>query len=186
MADLTALQYGRVTGRFTAIIGDSADAGSNPDAVPMSGSVTFTPLVSGPVQVPGAIPPQVVVPTPIVATLDANGDLTDAQGNPGVTLMASDGPTNPTNIQYRVGFALTYETSDVNMSSFIISVPAGSVQDLALLIPAATPDPVTPVVYQLPPQVVVGGTVEPTTIVGSGLWFKEISPGVYELWLQKG
>jgi hypothetical protein len=182
MADMPGLAYGRVTGRFAAIVADSGDSGEYPDVLPMEGTVTFTPLV-GPVKVLGSTPPTIIAPTPIVTTLDAAGDLS-LNGVKGVYLVATNGPTSPTGWVYRVTFRLSLNGQIVDFPQLDIAVPSSSAQDIALLVPVSGGGNVTPQPITAPQQVFVGGTVAPTTS-GPALWYKSNGSGGYELWVQE-
>jgi len=128
---LSPLVYGKVTGRYVAIIADTpADPDLDPDVLPMSGKVTITPSPSR-LLVATAVPaPATVIPTPVVVTLDEEGYLSH-NGDRGVYVIASDDPsTNPTAFTYRVSFDLQLGNVKVPCPSFDIEVPAGGVVDL--------------------------------------------------------
>jgi hypothetical protein len=191
MADQAGLSYGKIVGRFVGIVADTGDAGESPDAMPMEGVVSFIPEVTGPIKLLSAVPPVTIVPTTIQVTLDDDGDIAapDPANGEGVYLVATD-ETNPVDWTYRVAFALTLNGQDVPMPSFSISVPAGSTQDLAVLIPASTstgePLPVT-YNWTSPPTVQVGtGATPPIPFADAGLYFREVSPGRYKAYLEDG
>lgn len=128
---LSPLVYGKVIGRYVAIIADTpADPDLDPDVLPMSGKVTITPSPSR-LLVATAVPaPATVIPTPVVVTLDEEGYLSH-NGDRGVYVIASDDPsTNPTAFTYRVSFDLQLGNVKVPCPSFDIEVPAGGVVDL--------------------------------------------------------
>jgi hypothetical protein len=128
---LSPLVYGKVIGRYVAIIADTpADPDLDPDVLPMSGKVTITPSPSR-LLVATAVPaPATVIPTPVVVTLDDEGYLSH-NGDRGVYVIASDDPsTNPTAFTYRVSFDLQLGNVKVPCPSFDIEVPAGGVVDL--------------------------------------------------------
>lgn len=124
---LPPLKYGKVIGRFLAIIGDGADSDTFPDATPLSGTITFAASPKR-IQVPSATPdPATVVPQPIVAQLDANGYLS-YNGVQGVWLVATDDTAdNPTGFTYTVTFSLSIPgSSAVTIDSFPLAVPAST------------------------------------------------------------
>jgi hypothetical protein len=135
MADLSPLTYGKVTGRFLAVVADTADAGSNPDAVPLQGTVTFRASIPAALVATASPSPATVVPAPVVTTLDVDGDLS-LDGVKGVYLVATDDAAlNPSDFTYLVSFNLTLAGNPVTYPSFSIAVPAGSISDLATLAP---------------------------------------------------
>lgn len=136
MADLGSLTFGKVIGRFLAAVVDSSgDADLTPDAVPIQGTVVFTPVPTV-ILLPGASTPVTILPAPIYTTLDADGDIS-VNGVKGVYLIASDGVSgNPTNFTYKVSFSnLTYNGISVAYQSFNIPVATGTVVDLTTVAP---------------------------------------------------
>lgn len=103
----------------------------------MSGTVTFRPLVSS-VKVTDTEPVTVSL-APITANLDAEGYLS-RNGQRGVRLLATDGPTNPTGFTYQVQFSLSLGQGQMTFphNEFSISVPAGQSTDLTLAAPVAS------------------------------------------------
>jgi len=78
-----------VTGTFLRALIDSADAGREPDATPLSGAkLRLVPSVDH-VRYSGGTP-VIMALAPIELTLDANGVVRDQAGQAGVTLLASD------------------------------------------------------------------------------------------------
>lgn len=143
MADIPELSYGTVVGRFVAGVADSVDVGVAPDALPMSGTVTFT--ATAPVlRVVNATPdPATVFPQSIVATLDSEGYLT-WNGERGVNLWATDDPdTNPVGWQWKVSFALMLGTTAIPYLGWNFDLPAGTTVDLTEVSPLVTPSPGT-------------------------------------------
>ena len=111
MATLQPVRYGKVVGRLVNIIADGPDedefpiSGGYPDAVPMTGRVTFTARASR-VLVTGAEPaPVTVFSAPVTAQLDENGYLTH-NGKRGVFLLAPSVETNPPEWTYTVKYDL--------------------------------------------------------------------------------
>lgn len=111
MATLQPARYGKVVGRLLNIVADGPDedehpiSGGYPDAVPMTGSVTFTARAAR-VLVAGAEPaPVTLFSAPITAQLDENGYLTH-NGKRGVFLLAPSPETNPPAWTYTVKYDL--------------------------------------------------------------------------------
>jgi hypothetical protein len=78
--------YGYVMGQILLAVGDTADAGSMPDAKAATGKVTIKPKVLvTKTQLPT---PATVIAQDIPCTLDAEGYLLDPNGNRGVWLVA--------------------------------------------------------------------------------------------------
>jgi hypothetical protein len=134
MADLpTGTLYGTVVGQFIQAVADTADAGRDPDSLPMQGTITFTPGAAR-VLLPSATPnPLTMYQKSIVCTLDAEGYLLGPDGARGVKLVASDSPGNPTNFTYSVSVDLV----GVAGFSFSFFLPAGETVDLTTATPAA-------------------------------------------------
>lgn len=133
MPDLpSVLSYGQVGGRFLLAVGDSADAGREPDAQPAEGKIRFTPA-PGHVIVAGASPvPVFITPKMIECTLDTEGYLVDPMGSRDVWLIAGDDPDmNPTGWTYKV----TFDLKGVVIPSFDLLVQGGVRKDLALVTP---------------------------------------------------
>ena len=135
MAGLPPLKYGRVKGRFLAVVPDGPDEGTEPDFPPLTGNIRFT-LRASKILVPGAVPvPATVMPTVHTAQLDEFGYLT-WRGNRFIDLLASSPDTNPIDWTYTVSFDLRYEGRQLPISSFDIEVPPyvpsdpGSIVDL--------------------------------------------------------
>ena len=84
------------------MVADSLDPDVELDAVRAPGTITF--VAEAPYLLDlGA--PTTLIPTPIVCTTDSDGYLIDEVGNLGVTLVATDGPTNPADFTYQVTLA---------------------------------------------------------------------------------
>lgn len=130
-------QTGLVVGRFLSVVADSADdTDQEPEIVPMSGTVAFTPQVSAVKVVEGTDVPATVNVAPVSATLDSEGYLS-RNGQRGIRLLATDGPTNPTGFTYQVSFALTLGggAAVVQYNPFPIQVPSGRTVDLTVAAP---------------------------------------------------
>lgn len=123
---LEPAKYGKVVGRFVAIVADGPDedeyvSGGFPDVVPMRGTVTFTPYVSK-VLVAEAMPkPATAFPMPITVPLDDNGYLT-WNGKPGVFLLCPSEATNPPEFTYRVRFNFEHDGRKVSTDEFPIEL----------------------------------------------------------------
>ena len=178
MADMPGLAYGRITGRFLAIVADTADVDPYPDAVAAEGQIKFTPSITGPVKMVDATPPTTLIPTPQVALLNTTGDID-------IWLIATDGPISPTGWAYKVDFSLSLNGSVLQIPSFNITVPSGGSQDLTTLIPIdGITDPV-PQPVNVPSEIKVAN-VKPS-FSGAGIWFKPIDEnGTVEMWVEDG
>ncbi len=128
MSTLQPLKYGKVIGRALAIVADGPDedehpiAGGYPDAVPVTGSVTFTPRVNPYVLVAGATPaPATVFPLSITAVIDGAGYLTH-NGKRGVFLLVPSVETNPSAWTYRVHYDIAYEGKAIPVPDFDINI----------------------------------------------------------------
>jgi hypothetical protein len=128
-ADLT---YGTITGKFFLTQLDSADTGREPDYIPAAGSVTFTPSVP---TYKNLSVPALFATIPVVATIDASGDLRDSQGGLGVYLVATNNPDMvPRDWTYTVSISLTGQSP----ITFPLLVTGGATIDLTIAAPAAT------------------------------------------------
>lgn len=141
MAGLPPLKYGRVKGRFLAVIPDGPDVGSEPDFPPLSGNIRFT-LRASKILVPGAVPvPATVLPTTHIAQLDEFGYLT-WRGERFIDLLASSPDTNPIDWTYTVSFDLRYEGKQLPVTSFDIEVPPYDPLDPATIVDLTEQAPV--------------------------------------------
>jgi hypothetical protein len=131
------VQFFTIIGRYGSMVGSAW--------APMSGTVTFTPAVES-LLVAGSTPPVTVLPEPIVASLDADGDLSTIEGGvpvKHVTLVPNNDPaTNPsTGWNYAVTFQLTDSRGvKVKRAGFSINAPKGTTADLTLVsaVPSGT------------------------------------------------
>lgn len=134
---LSPLVYGRVVGRFLAMVGDTSDdPDAYPDAIPLQGTLTFTARPTSMLVQTAQPTPATIVPFPVTATLDSQGYLT-RNGVQGVWLLASNDPSvNPTGFTYTVSFTnLSAQGQGVNYAPFDFQVPAGGSVDLSLVAP---------------------------------------------------
>jgi YD repeat-containing protein len=138
MSDLpSVLRYSTASFRGVAAVGDTSDdTNSDPDMVPMKGTVQFVANVERS-RVPGSLPqPMTVFPKIVVCALDSEGYLTDPAGNRDVKVVATGQSTmNPPIASYTVLFQLT----GVTKFSKTVLMPADTVVDLttAIEVPAA-------------------------------------------------
>jgi hypothetical protein len=109
------------------------DPDVNPDIVPITGTVTFTPSVKAILVASESV---TVVPAPIVAVLDANGYVS-LNGVQSVTVLATNSTYyNPNGWTYRVSFDnLAANGRRVTFDPYNIEVPVGSTVDLSSVTP---------------------------------------------------
>lgn len=180
MATLQPAKYGKVIGRLLAVVADGPDedeypiSGGFPDAVPVAGSVTFTPRATQ-ILVPLATPsPVTAFPTPITAQLDQNGYLTH-NGKKGVFLLCPSSATNPPAFTYSVSYNLTLDGAVIGSTKFDLEmveyVPGPNPSDPDIGSTAVDLTLVTPV-YPTPGTPVVrgpkGDSIVDITLSGDG------------------
>lgn len=134
---------GLVTGRFIVGVADGPDPDREPDAIPASGTVTFTasvPYLPNPTSTPA---PVTVLKVPIIAVLDADGHLctpdpTDPSkaGQRGIRLIATDDPD--LSVQDWT-WNVTYAFQPVNgvrpqIASHSMALPSGASIDLTTVV----------------------------------------------------
>ena len=131
------LSYGTVSGRFVIGYQDSADSGSEPDAIPASGSVFFTPSINVLKDISASPDPVSLLPAVVEATLDSDGYICGYGTTRGINLIATDDPQgNPVNWTWKVDFRLTNSDGVAfPLESFSFSLASGSSVDLTLLAP---------------------------------------------------
>lgn len=147
MANLPSnISYGTVVGQFIASVGDSDDTGFDPDAVPMSGTITFTPTVSDMKNLGAQPNPVTIIKTAITGILDDEGYLCTDQIDPntnrpkrGVTLVANDDEDlNPVDWVWKVTYRLRHGKFDVaGPKPHPINVPTNEVVDLTVVAPVS-------------------------------------------------
>lgn len=125
-----------VVGRLVKSVADSADAGTDPDVVPVVGAtIVFTPDLNPPVfRITSTSPPLTVFQESITATTDADGYLKiAAENNRGVVLpWGMDTDMLPSGWSWRVRISV-----GGNFPDRIFSIPGsgGGIVDLATVIP---------------------------------------------------
>lgn len=130
------VSYGTVTGTFLQAVADSTDAGRDPDGLPVTDlQVKFTAYVSPAViRDTSSTPPTMIVVQPIIASVDAGGQLIGADGQPGVTLLASTNPAiSPTGWTWQV----TLSSATFPALTFAFLLDPGATVDLATVTPVA-------------------------------------------------
>lgn len=124
-ADLpVGVSTGRLFGVFKIAIDDGSDAGISTDAIPASGSITFTPEVAY-VDYDNMI----ILMEPRTAQLNAAGEFE-------IDLVSTDNTAPINNWTYWVAFNIP----GLPIPSFRISVPADSDRSLATVVPRVTND----------------------------------------------
>jgi hypothetical protein len=133
----TDLPTGTVVAQWYFGQPDGSDADTLPDVAPIAGTVTFSCSTTL-IRLPGK--GASIVPIPVVATFDKDGNLVTKGGNGvGVKLIATDSPdTNPTGFTWKADFDLKYTATNlaVRIDSFTFQVPAGGSVDLTSILPA--------------------------------------------------
>lgn len=131
------LSYGTVSGRFIVAYQDSADSGSEPDAIPAAGSVFFTPSVNILKDIDALPDPVSILPVAIEATLDSEGYLCGYGTTRGIRLIATDDEdANPVDWTWGVEFRLTDANGNpFSIEPFSFSLPGGTEVDLTVAAP---------------------------------------------------
>lgn len=134
MALPTTLTYGVVKWHAVSAVADtSLDPDALPNAVPVSGKVTFTP--SATVLLSMGDEAVTVMATAVTYNMGPDGILRDAQGNDGVTLLATDSPNvTPINWTWNVSYQLD---SGAARGAFDFSLVTAAVIDLTRIAPVA-------------------------------------------------
>jgi hypothetical protein len=137
-APSTYFTWGTVTDTYFGVIADrDLDAAHNPDIVPVSGRVTFTPMLpsGAPLLFPGA--PFAATPISVVAVYDDSGRLT-LNDNVGVRLVATDNPLETyTNWVWQAEFVVAVGDVNIVRNTFAFKLPGNSTVDLATVQPVA-------------------------------------------------
>jgi hypothetical protein len=131
------LSYGTVTGRFILAYADSADSGSEPDAIPAAGKIYFKASPAKILDSSASPAPVTILPAVVEATLDSEGYLCGYGTTRGIILTATnDTDANPINWTWTVSFQLTdADGTAVNVDPFSFSLPGGTTVDLTSLSP---------------------------------------------------
>lgn len=144
------LGIGKVKGQYVTAVIDAADVGSDPDLVPLHGTITFTLNVAVVVNPNDLVNPVVIGTSPIKGVLDADGYLTTPLPDgvtPGtvkeVSLLANDDPdNNPTATQYQVEYALlSPDNRPIPIPSHLITITSGATLDLGMVTPVEAAPP---------------------------------------------
>ena len=122
---------GRVTGRFATaevVIGDNDGV---PNVFPITdATITFTSTASVLLNATATPVPIVIMPKPIVCTLDSQGYLVDSAGHRWCDLIATDDTDlTPSTRKWTVEF------TGINIGKFDMTVPGGTTFDLTTKIP---------------------------------------------------
>jgi hypothetical protein len=130
----TNVGLGRVTGRFAVADIQAGDIDGIVNLYPdTTDTITFTSTSALLLDSTASPDPVVIIPDPIVCTLDANGYLVDTAGNRWVYLIATDDPDiAPATRRWRVTFS-----AGLGIPSFLMNVGTGSTLDLSTVIPTA-------------------------------------------------
>lgn len=184
MADLPLnVSTGMVTGRFVIAAIDGADAAQEPDAIPASGTVTFTsPLTYAPDQTASPSPVTILF-APIVGVFDEEGYLftphpvTGEAMYRGVKLIATDDPDiSVTDWTWTATYAFD-SVAGVKpvIASHSFALPSGSTQDLTTLVQVpSSPD------YGLPQaEAAVNETITGAVVVGDDLQMTRRNGGTF-------
>lgn len=130
---------GIINGEFWFVNEDSVDAGTDPDLMVVTGTVTFTASVPV-IRMPSKL--ATIIPMKFDAEFNSSGLLVPkGQTTPGIKLPATDSTLlSPLNYTWKVEFNLKEASTgfSVVVPSFSFSVPAGSTQDLTTLFPVDT------------------------------------------------
>lgn len=135
----TNVSFGTVVGQFIASIGDTSDAGREPDAIPVQGTILFTPQISSVKNISASPNPVTIVKTSVAGVLDDEGYLCNLTIDPetgfyqrGVPLVATDDPDiNPSGWTWKVSYTFTLNGRQISSPiSHSIEVPAGETIDL--------------------------------------------------------
>jgi hypothetical protein len=133
------LSYGTVKGRFIVGYKDSADSGSEPDAIPASGSIFFTASPTSIKNAEASPVPVTIFPAVVEATLDSEGYLCGYGTTRGIILIATDDPSgNPVDWTWRADFRLTDSVgTPLAFQPFSFELPSGEEVDLTLVAPVS-------------------------------------------------
>lgn len=152
MADVPSqVNYGQVVGHFVQFVADTTDPDNVPDEVPLSGTITLTPLTKI-IRFASTNPPRLAVAQTVVCPV-INGDIyppttkeTDlATVPPGVWVIATDQPLgDPNLVQWQANFSFLGIQSQPNQ--VIFNVQSNTVCDLSVAYPVDPEPPAIEVV----------------------------------------
>lgn len=140
----TNISFGTVVGQFIASIGDTSDLGSEPDAIPVQGTILFTPQINSVKNITADPNPVTIVKTSVAGVLDAEGYLCNLNIDPetglyqrGVPLVATDDPDiNPNGWTWKVSYTFSLNGRQITSPvAHSIAVPAGETIDLTEVSP---------------------------------------------------
>jgi hypothetical protein len=164
----TSVQYGQVKWQAISAAADASDTDAEPDAIPVTGDVTFTPSAKV-LLAPSGSQPVTVFALSVTYTLDSSGVLRDSEGRNLITLVATDSPgLSPINWTWTVSYRLS---GGIGRGSFSFDLPTGAVVDLTTVAPVGSSGG-TPVIQgpagATGPQGPAGAT-GPTGPAGAGI-----------------
>lgn len=138
------LQTGLVVGRFGVGVADGPDIDDEPDVIPASGRITFTPMIPYQQNRDAAPAPATILRVPIITILDDDGYLCTPDpadparaGARGVRLFATDDPAGSvTDWTYRVEYSFDRINGMVPaIPAHDMALPCGATRDLAEVAP---------------------------------------------------
>lgn len=136
-----SIRHEMITGRWTLLVEDShADDDAYLDEVPLTGTVTFTPVwPEGVVAAPtgGDDEPLRLVAAQPVTALVADGILTDLQGREGQPLPVQIGEVE---LWWRARFTVAYEDIEVPLKPLLVDATEGPVELSTLISAKGYPD----------------------------------------------
>lgn len=145
----SAVQYGKVIGRFVRFVADGPDPGSIPDELPLNGSIILTPTITA-MRWAGTTPPRMAILEKLVCKI-VDGELcAPGSSEPGVWVVATEQPSAaPSRVQWKATFAITDLAVQPSPVLFDVPIydpadPASGVIDLSVVVPvSADPGTVT-------------------------------------------
>lgn len=136
--DIDLISTAKIVGWYGTLSTSAGDADRNPDEAPLSGTVTFTPTVLE-ITVTSTTPYAQLVLAPFVATLTADGYISDDGTTPGIYLPNPADPNiTPRNWGYTVSYALTYGAAARKLGSFNFTFSGTTDVDLGAVTPVAS------------------------------------------------
>lgn len=136
--DIDLISTAKIVGWYGTLSTSAGDADRNPDEAPLSGTVTFTPTVPE-ITVTSTIPYAQIVLAPFVASLTADGYLSDDGVSPGIYLPNPADPNiNPRNWGYSVSYNLAFGGVKRPLGSFSFTFAGTTDVDLGAVAPVAS------------------------------------------------